>query len=204
MNTHDRRTFLRTFGLAAVAISAFGCASFAKDEDRFVGDCQTTDDILGPFYRRGAPVRSDLTYDGQEGDQVLVFGKVYSDDCTTVLKDAKVEIWFADNNGDYDNDSDEYRNRGTQVTEENGEYEFKGILPGRYLNGSQYRPSHMHFRVTANGYAELISQIYFTGDPYISKDPWASKSKAEKRILNVVENDYGREVTFDIFLKKMA
>ena len=44
-----RRTFLKTSALSAIAVSATG---FVRLEgDRYVGDCETTSDILGPFYR---------------------------------------------------------------------------------------------------------------------------------------------------------
>jgi protocatechuate 3,4-dioxygenase beta subunit len=48
-------------------------------------------------------------------------------------------------------------------------------LPEKYLNGKLFRPAHIHFRVTAA--EELVSQIYFMGDPNITEDPWASKKK---------------------------
>ncbi len=200
MSNVDRRNFIKQAGIFAAAVTVFGCASFKPEEERFVGDCKTTDDILGPFYRPNAPIRKDLTYEGQEGTQVIVHGKVYGEDCTTPLKNALVELWHADHEGDYDNQSKAFLQRARWYTKENGTYSFKTIVPGRYLNGGQYRPAHFHFRVTNNNNKELISQVYFKGDPYIEVDPWASEEKAKLRILPMEEVGGAQKVHFNIYL----
>jgi len=199
----DRKKFLITSGIAAFSLSTFGKVSL-DDNNLFSGDCETTNDILGPFYRAKAPIRKDLTFDGLKGNIVSIKGQVYGDDCKTQLKDALVEIWHADSNGDYDNESSKFLHRAGWVTDKKGQYEFKTVFPGKYLNGKLYRPAHIHFRVRCEGYKELISQIYFSGDPHIAEDPWASQKKAEQRILPIQPVDIkgGFEVRFDIFLKK--
>lgn len=92
--------------------------------------------------------------------------------------------------------------RAKWFTNKNGEYSFKTILPGKYLNGKEYRPAHIHFRVTSDAYKELVSQIYFKGDPHIQVDPWSSKKEAELRILPIyLESVDGKlTVNFDIYL----
>lgn len=35
-------------------------------------------------------------------------------------------------------------------------------------NDNGYRPAHIHFNVTANGYPQLITQLYFSNDYYLS------------------------------------
>ena len=106
--------------------------------------------------------------------------------------------------GEYDNTSKEFNQRAKWYTNEKGEYAFKTILPGKYLNGKLYRPAHIHFRITEEHSKELVSQIYFKGDPHIEKDPWASKEKAEHRVLPIVLEDTAGNlaVTFDIYLKE--
>ena len=85
-----------------------------------------------------------------------------------------------------------------------GEYAFKTILPGKYLNGRLYRPAHIHYRVTAKKSKELVSQIYFQGDPHIIEDPWASSKKAVHRVLPIVLEDLkgNLAVNFDVYLGK--
>jgi len=138
-----------------------------------------------------------------EGTVITLKGRVFGGNCETPLKNAMVEIWHCNTKGEYDNDSDDFHQRGKVFSDEKGDYSFKTILPGKYLNGEKYRPAHIHFRVTAKDSEELISQLYFHGDPHITNDPWASKPKAERRILPIsLEDTKGNlAVVFDIFLR---
>lgn len=203
----NRKKFLLTSSLAAIGLSTYG--SVVKMNDgQFNGDCETTNDILGPFYRPDAPIRSDLVHEGLEGNRIQILGKVFSADCDSedkqVLENAMVEIWQCDTSGDYDNESSDYQLRARQISNSEGHYTFNTILPGKYLNGALYRPAHIHFRVTADNHKELISQIYFQGDPHIVEDPWASSERAEHRILPLIPDDVNGNliVQFDIFLSQ--
>jgi catechol 1,2-dioxygenase len=202
----DRKKFLLTTGLTAIAMSAFGrvVQHLDGDQEMFGGDCATTNDILGPFYRPGSPVRADLTHEGLQGARITVQGRVLGPDCKKPLQNATVEIWHCDTLGEYDNESNEFRLRGQWKTDASGAYSFKTIFPGKYLNGRLYRPAHIHFRVSAPGHKELISQIYFKGDPHILEDPWASQSKANQRILPVLPEGILGDFTvhFDVFLNE--
>jgi len=195
-----RKDFLINSTLAVFSISAYGAVK--QEQNKFVSDCETTNDILGPFYRPKAPMTQDLTFAGLEGSRVNIQGRVFSG-CDVPLEQALVEIWHCDTEGEYDNKTEKFMHRARWVTNKKGDYEFKTILPGKYLNGSQYRPAHIHFRITAEGHEELISQIYFKGDPHIDDDPWASQSKAIHRILPIqlVDTKGNLTVSFDIFLK---
>ena len=172
------------------------------DDGSFKGDCRTTNDILGPFYRPESPERYDLTWPELPGNRIELKGVVYGPDCSTPLKNALVEIWHCDTQGRYDNETDRFDHRGASRTNGKGEYAFKTILPGKYLNGALYRPAHIHYRVRAEGERELVSQIYFQGDPHITKDPWASQEKAAYRIRPVTLEDTEGNLTvrFDIYL----
>lgn len=197
----DRRKFIIGTSLTAFSMSAFGNVIKGVDGN-FKGDCETTNDILGPFYRENAPLRSDLTYEGLEGTVINLKGKVFKSDCNTPLKNALVEIWHCNAKGEYDNDTSDFNQRASWKTNDEGEYSFKTILPGKYLNGRLYRPSHIHYRVTEKESKELISQIYFEGDPHIAKDPWASDKNAKHRILQISPIDVEGNLTinFDIYL----
>ena len=188
--------------MAAFSLTTFGYIKKGVNGE-FRGDCDTTNDILGPYYRPNAPFRSDLTYEGLPGARIVLMGKVFKSDCKTVLKDALVEIWHCNTEGEYDNDSKEFRQRASLNTNDNGEYSFTTILPGKYLDEGLYRPSHIHYRVTEKNSKELISQIYFKGDPYIAKDPYASQDKAKFRILQIIPDIKGNlTIFFDIYLKE--
>ena len=198
----NRKKFLINSSLAAFSLSAFGAVIPNKETGGFKGDCETTNDILGPFYRQNAPLRQDLTFEGLEGSKVAVKGIVYGEDCVTPIQNALVEIWHCNTEGEYDNESDRFEHRAGWKTDGNGEYEFNTILPGKYLNGALYRPAHIHYRVSAKDHKELISQIYFAGDPHIEEDPWASQKKAEHRILPITLEDVNGNlvVNFDVYL----
>lgn len=199
----DRKKFIISSTLTAFALTTFGSVVKVANGE-FKGDCDTTNDILGPFYRPNAPFRSDLTYEGLSGTRVILKGKIFKSDCKTPLKDALVEIWHCNTKGEYDNDTKEFRQRASLKTNDKGEYSFKTILPGKYLNGALYRPSHIHYRVTEKNSKELISQIYFQGDPNIIQDPWASQEKAKLRILQITPEDINGNlsINFDIYLKE--
>lgn len=197
----DRKKFIIASSLTAFGLTTIGTVIKTSSGD-FTGDCATTNDILGPFYRPDAPVRTDLTYEGLIGAKIRLKGSVFHSDCLIPHVGAMVEIWHCNSEGEYDNDSDDFKQRARIMTNEKGEYSFLTILPGKYMNGKLYRPSHIHYRVTGENSRELISQIYFEGDPHIEKDPWASKDKAKLRVLPIVPEDTKGNlvINFDIYL----
>jgi protocatechuate 3,4-dioxygenase beta subunit len=196
----NRKKFLTISALTAFSLSTFG--NTVKKLNTFVGDCETTNDILGPFYRPNAPTRNDLTFENLKGNIIEIEGHIFENDCSTPSRNTLIEIWHCDSNGNYDNNSKAFLHRAKSFTDDNGFYKFKTIIPGKYLNGNKFRPSHIHFRVTNKDKKELISQIYFKGDTKIELDPWASKETAEKRILPLIpyNNHGGLSVIFDIYL----
>src|SRR5688572_26660988 len=136
----QRRTFLKSTTLCAVAVSASG---FVRLEgNRYVGDCETTTDILGPFYRPDSPMRNNLIIPGDQGTPVQLSGIIKHSDCKTPYNNAKIELWHCDVKGVYDNTSDKFRYRGTTYCNEKGEYSFKTILPVPYdIGGGDFRPA---------------------------------------------------------------
>src|SRR5258705_9316636 len=133
----------------------------------------TADNIEGPFYKSGAPHRVAIATDREPGDRLVITGSVRSTSCDSV-RDAVLDIWHADARGDYDNDG--YHLRGTLATDASGRFELRTVVPGRYLNGRRYRPSHIHVKLRADGFPELTTQLYFEGDPYLDGDPFAVPS----------------------------
>lgn len=193
-----RRTFIKNTSLFAIAISTTGFIRF--DGNHYVGDCETTSDILGPFYRPDSPIRNNLTIIGDSGEAIELSGKIYHKDCSTPYKKAKIELWHCDAKGVYDNSSDQYRYRGTSFSDENGNYSFKTILPVPYdIGNGNFRPAHFHMMISAGGYQSLVTQLYFTGDTNIPKDESASSPTAMKRILNIENLKNGtKKVIFNI------
>lgn len=191
-----RREFTKLTGLSIIAISTTGFISF--NGENYVGDCETTSDILGPFYRPDSPVRDNLIIKGEPGEIVELSGTVRHKDCSTAYKNAKVELWHCSHEEVYDNDSDEFRYRGTTYCDEGGNYKFKTQMPVPYdAGGGEIRPAHFHMMISAPGYQNLITQIYFEGDPYLEKDPSTISPKAKQRILKLKKEGELNKIVFD-------
>ncbi len=194
----QRRTFIKDTALTAMAVSAAGFIRF--NGKNFEGDCETTTDILGPFYRPNAPVRSNMRIKNDAGVLMELSGQVKHKDCKTPLKNACVELWHCDAKGVYDNESPDFKYRAKTYCDDKGNYSFKTILPVPYdVGNGTIRPAHFHLMISAAGYQNLITQLYFTGDKNIAKDPSASSPAAKRRILDVKDDDSGgKTVWFNI------
>lgn len=143
---------------------------------------ETHANIEGPYYRAGAPERASLVESGMPGTPIDIQGRVTGLDCGKGLGGVELDVWHATHDGHYDNDGtmrvgrDRFLLRGRLRTDSEGRYRVSTIVPGRYLNGPQYRPAHVHVKVRARGFAELTTQLYFPGDPYNDVDPFIHRS----------------------------
>jgi len=177
----------------------------------------TAQDIIGPFYRFGAPFQTKLLGPDEPGQRLIVAGTVYGSDCRTRLPNTLIEVWQANDAGLYDTDKpgnfterNAFRLRGMMLTDQQGNYEFETIVPGRYpippnLPGLEKyagltRPAHIHFRVSESLHVPLTTQLYFRDDPFIAKDPWAGR-KPSSAITLKQEGKFLRGA-FDIVLAK--
>lgn len=123
----------------------------------------------GPYYFDVGEVRRDIT-EGKPGTPLLVaFYLVEAGSCVPI-RDAVVDIWHTDADGQYsgyrgqgDDNTDtsgETFLRGRQITGADGLVEFESIYPGRYPG----RTVHIHFKAYANGRSLVTSQMYFPDD----------------------------------------
>lgn len=206
----DRRQFLKNTSLAAFA--AVTLPSIARAELNSGNASQppvncnaTTLDYYGqgPFYTANAPsiINNQLASANEPGTRLIISGRVHNLDCTEYIPGTIIDIWHADDAGAYDNSG--FNLRGQTTSNSQGFYLFETIYPGKYLNGSAYRPAHIHFKITPPGYPLLTTQLYFEGDSDISTDAAASISSgtydATHRIVPVTTNSSGqKEATWDI------
>jgi protocatechuate 3,4-dioxygenase beta subunit len=153
----------------------------------------TADNIEGPFYKPGAPSRATLVGDTDRGERLTLTGTVRTTSCQP-LANAVLDIWHADARGGYDNDG--WGLRGTLVTDKHGRWALRTIIPGRYLNGRRYRPSHIHVKLRARGHRELTTQLYFAGDPYLEGDDFVVPSL----IMPHERDGSARRAAFDFVL----
>jgi protocatechuate 3,4-dioxygenase beta subunit len=134
---------------------------------------ESEDNIEGPFYKEGAPPKSDLTENGMPGVRLTISGSVLGLTCEP-LAGALIDVWQADDAGAYD--AVGFILRGTLNADAEGHYSVKTIIPGHYLNGNQFRPAHIHVKVSAPGFVLLTTQLYIEGDPYNDIDPFIKDS----------------------------
>jgi catechol 1,2-dioxygenase len=200
----QRRKFITTSGIFAVGTGVFGSIRWSRDH--YTGDTPTTTDILGPFYRPGAPLRKNLNPPGFKQNILHLSGTIFKENGTAPMDNCLIEIWQCKPDGFYDNVSDDYLYRAGQQVGTNGKYHFITAIPVPYANkenNNEFRPAHIHLRISAKGQQDLITQIYLKGDPYLATDPSTKLSLAVNRILSLNKiKDNEREIKFDITLRK--
>ena len=208
----SRRIFLHTSAMILGGGLLAGPAFAAKQGCR-----PTESEILGPFYRSGAPFRSRLAGPDEPGDRLVLTGTVFSSDCRTPLPGALIEVWQANHAGLYDTnkpgnftEATTFHLRGMLYTNEKGQYEIETIVPGRYpvppnLPGLEKyagltRPAHIHFRVLESLHVPVTTQLYFKGDPFLANDPWAAHKPS--LAIDLKQDGKLRRGVFDVVLAK--
>lgn len=146
--------------------------------------------IEGPLYVAGAPVgQSEARLDdGTDNKSEILFmdGRV-TDTHGKPIAGALVEVWHANARGTYsyfDQTQSAFNLRRTIVTDKEGRYRFRSIVPCGYgcppegptqrlldlLGRHGQRPAHIHFFVSAPGYRQLTTQINLPGEKYLNDD----------------------------------
>lgn len=141
---------------------------------------------------------NDLTFvqgrNGRASGQVALVKGVVRDENCLPLPNATLVVWQASESGRYnhhgDSANEDFRHPrtgelikreldphfqywGRAQSDEKGVYHFKTIIPGFYpadLSNSWYRPPHIHFLVSAMGYPQLVTQMYFRGEEIAEND----------------------------------
>jgi protocatechuate 3,4-dioxygenase beta subunit len=189
---HSRRRFLIGGALAAGSIAApeLGLgqqlAPTPQCKDRDEPTVRQTD---GPFYKPRSPQRGDLREPGSRGRSVELSGIVLMRSCRPV-SGALVDLWQADDKGDYDNSG--FRYRGHQFTDAAGGYKFFTILPAVYSG----RTRHFHIKVQAPNRPILTTQLYFPNEPQNLRDGLFRR----ELLMHVAEGEGALAARFDFVL----
>ena len=148
----------------------------------------TESSVLGPFYVEGAPMienGGDLICQNS-GDRGVVRGRVMTADGTQI-PGALLDIWQNASNGLYsveDSDQADDNLRCRLHADAAGAYRLTTIRPMPYtvpddgpagimlhaMGRHPWRPAHIHFKVSADGYQDLITELYPDDDHYIEED----------------------------------
>lgn len=178
----------------------------------------TPSSVLGPFHVLGAPelaVGGDMRA-GNEGEAVVVSGKVLSDRGDPI-EGAVLEIWQTAENGLYsgqDPEQSDYNLRVRMTTGADGQYLFSTVRPAPYtvpddgpvgelLNATgrhPWRPSHLHFIVTAPGHRTLVTEVFPSDDPYLDQD--AVFGVREKLVMEYQARENHEELTDKLAIKQ--
>ncbi len=183
-----RRTVLASIlavpPVLAMREGAFGQQTLPLDLTPSCGEPPkpTASQTAGPFYTPKAPLKHDLAADVGSGKPITLAGFVVDRDCKPI-SGAMVEIWHADEKGEYDNDG--FRLRGHQLTDQAGRWGFTTIVTPNY----SFRTAHYHFRVRRPGGRVLTTQLYFPDHPRNRND-----SLFDPRLVMRMSRDGERQV----------
>lgn len=147
----------------------------------------TSTSLLGPFFREDAPhlpLGSGISA-RDKSQQILLWGTVRAVDGKGI-PDAKLMVWQTSSAGSYDLQEGDGRSmdyRGTFRTDAQGNYHLRSVRPLGYsipMDGpvgdlmraqrrDGCRPAHIHFLISAPGFRELVTALYFP-DQYLETD----------------------------------
>ncbi|KAI1448417.1 aromatic compound dioxygenase [Annulohypoxylon stygium] len=152
--------------------------------------------VLGPFYCANAPLLPNGSsivspQSGWYADALPMLahisGRVLSNSTGKPIQNAILDVWMAGPNGLYEQQDDKQPDmnlRGRFRTDEHGRYDFYAMRTTSYpvpddgpagrllglLDRHPYRPGHIHFIVSAEGYRPLTTQIMDEEDEYCKND----------------------------------
>src|SRR5271154_5742396 len=152
-------------------------------------DGATESTVFGPFHRLNAPelpAGGNIAHRDTTGIPALVSGRVSDLDGNPVAG-AVLDVWQAQTNGLYDSQDaalDELHMRGKFRTDSEGRYLIRTVQPVNYPIPSDgpvgamlkatgrhpWRPAHIHFVVSAEGYDPVTTHIFDRIDPYLASD----------------------------------
>lgn len=182
-----------------------------------------------PLLPNGSSIVSGLTpalpwYDKAIADSVFIHGTVLSNppggNGTPIpLPGAIVDVWHTAPNGLYEQQDASQLDmnlRGRFTTDASGRYALYALRPVAYpvpedgpagkllklLDRHAFRPSHVHFVVTAAGHKPLTTQVFDRTDEYLSQD--AVFAVKEELIVDFVPREGDPqakwELTYDFVL----
>jgi len=161
IDTPTRRIVLGAGAFAAGSLLGIGSgvaqAPLSPTPACHDGDEPTLAQTEGPFFKPSSPERVELIEAGMAGQPMELVGFVLSRNCKPIAG-ALLEFWQADDKGRYDNSG--FRLRGHQLTDADGRYRLKTVVPGNY----EGRTRHIHVKVQPRGGRVLTTQLYFPGE----------------------------------------
>lgn len=175
-------------GYIRIDLNRTGNPATQQQEQVEVTNCKPTfADGGGPYYKPNSPARFKISPEINNGEKLIVSGKILRNDCKTIVSNAVLDIWQANESGSYE---DEFY-RGSVRTDNQGNYTFETVIPKGYGEGTGYRPPHIHFKVFEGDREIITSQMFF---PQVKGTPGFDDAyimKLERKEENGVTVNYG-------------
>jgi hydroxyquinol 1,2-dioxygenase len=144
-------------------------------------EAATSTSLLGPFFREDAPKLplGEQISRADKSEAILLWGSVRSA-AGKAIPNAKLMVWQTSSGGVYDlqeGDGSAIDYRGTFQGDVEGRYHLRTVRPLGYFipmdgpvgdlvraQGREgCRPAHIHFLISAPGFRELVTALYFPG-----------------------------------------
>ncbi|MEM8811800.1 MAG: dioxygenase [Pseudomonadota bacterium] len=177
----------------------------------------TPNTMRGPFYRADVPPM-------KQGESISLDGIGTPVEVTVRLRDledrpvpgARVETWQANGQGYYENQQPdqqpEFNLRGHFLADQTGAVRYRTVQPSGYevpkdgplgdllgkLGAPLFRPAHIYFQVTADGFETLTTQIFDSEDPNLGRDPLFSVKPGLIGDFSRVDGESGSLLKLDI------
>ena len=148
----------------------------------------TESNVEGPVYLADVPERNmgDRLGIDRDGNTLFLSGRVL-DLNNKPIANALLDVWQSNSKGLYDlQDASQAKGnfRGRFKTNSDGSYAFETVVPIGYsvpssgpcgemlqlLGRHTQRAGHIHFKLSAEGYIPLTTQIHIDGDPHLDSD----------------------------------
>ena len=150
----------------------------------------TEESTEGPYYVAGAPQKEKIG-EFLDGQRLIISGNILDSNCNPV-PDAIVDVWQTDSNGEYY--FEDFTLRGKVHANGTGFYTVDTIFPGKYTEAGQFRPAHLHLKVSSPEGSSLTTQLYFAGDEH---HDWLVRPSL---ILELNEMDRIKYAEFDFII----
>ncbi|MEJ6782649.1 intradiol ring-cleavage dioxygenase [Aminobacter sp. Piv2-1] len=172
--------------------------------------------VLGPFHVDDAPelpLGTNICLD-RKGEDMVIAG-IVRDTAGRPLANAKIDVWQTNDDGFYDVQQKglqpDFNLRGVFRTDQEGRYWFRAVKPRFYpipddgpvgqllgkLGRHPFRPAHLHFILSADGFETLTTHIFVPDDPYINSDAvFGVKASLLAEFERVDDADRARELEF--------
>jgi catechol 1,2-dioxygenase len=198
----------------------FGITMLVDHHNHQAQEGITDTSVLGPFYRPGAPSYENGESISQDdvGEPVVIDGRI-TDGQGTPIANAKLDVWQTSPCGRYqveDKSQPDFNLCGVYHSDADGRFEVRTVKPvsyrvpddgpaGQLLNATgrhAFRPAHVHFIVSADGYEPVVTQLFTDDDDYLESD--VVFGVKDSLVVHYDQEGDGYQVSYDFGLRPAA